>query len=772
MANGQRLTAMQCFVRRTLMCFATFIVAVTAWIAWPLSEGLLAPARAQSLTLTDRHGVPLRSTRAGDGSLTRWVSLAAVDPDLPRAFVAVEDRRFQQHHGIDLRAAARAVRDNLAARRVVSGASTITMQLARLVHPVGRGWSDKLVQSLWALRLEVHLSKPAILEQYLNRVPLGQGVIGVGAAMQLYFGASAEQASLGQAALLAALARAPSSQNPLVDPARARVRRSVGLAALHSQGYATQEEVLRAGLEPLVSAGAGRPFLAPHFTSRLLQEAEQGGRLLSGTWRTSLDLDLQTELEGEVRQTVELLADRGGRQAAVVVLDNRSGEILAWVGSPDFWADTAGQVDMVISPRQPGSALKPFLYAMGFDRGITAATVLADVAKTYQTAGGPYHPRNYDREYHGPVRAREALANSYNVPAVELADQIGYASLLRGLQQAGFTSLSRPAEFYGLGLALGNGDVTLLEVANGYRTLARSGEWSQTRWFTDDRNTGPRRRVVSPRAAALVLDVLADPVARIPAFGVSTPFDWPFRAAAKTGTSRHFTDNWAAATTANFTVAVWVGNFSGQPMQGVSGITGAGPLLHRAVLLTGNRYSPGELVHPADQGLTPVAICRLSGLRATAQCPRVTEYFLPGTEPVRHCNWHVEGGIHLPVEFAEWAGARGGTAAGSHSLPVATIRQETAPTPAAVAGRRNADAPSRLTIVSPVDGDRYQIPPGVASRYATIAFRAAGAPVDLSVRWVVDGSPTTATRWPLVRGAHRIRAIAGTQIAEVGILVE
>lgn len=743
-----------------------------AWIAWPLSEGLLAPARAQSLTLTDRHGVSLRSTRAGDGSLTRWVPLATVDPDLPRAFVAVEDRRFYQHHGIDLRAVARAVRDNLAARRVISGASTITMQLARLVHPVGRGWTDKLVQSLWALRLEAHLSKSAILEQYLNRVPLGQGAIGVGAAMQLYFGASAEQASLGQAALLAALARAPSSQNPLVDPARARSRRSVGLAALHSQGYATEDEVLRAGLEPLVAAGTGRPFLAPHYTSRLLREAEQGGRELSGTWRTSLDLDLQTELEGEVRQTVELLADRGGRQAAVVVLDNRSGEILAWVGSPDFWADTAGQVDMVISPRQPGSALKPFLYAMSFDRGITAATVLADVAKTFQTAGGPYHPRNYDREYHGPVRAREALASSYNVPAVKLADRIGYASLLRGLQQAGFASLSRPPEFYGLGLALGNGDVTLLELANGYRTLARGGEWSQTQWFAADGTAGTRRRVVSPRAAALVLDILADPVARIPAFGASTPFDWPFRAAAKTGTSRHFTDNWAAATTANFTVAVWVGNFSGQPMQGVSGITGAGPLLHRAVLLTGNRYPPGELAHPADQGLTPVTICRLSGLRATSQCPGVTEYFLPGTEPTHHCNWHVEGGIHLPVEFAEWASTRGRTAAASPDPAFAAVRSETAPAPATAAGHPTADAPSRLTIVSPVDGDRYQIPPGVAARYATIALRAAGAPAGHPVHWAVDGIPTTETRWPLVKGLHRIRVTAGGMSDEVRIEVE
>ncbi|MEO8634748.1 MAG: penicillin-binding protein 1C [Gemmatimonadales bacterium] len=763
---------MKRFLRRLVITAATLAAMAAAWIGWPLPDALLAPARTESLALTDRHGVLLRSTRAGDGSLTQWVPLAALDPDLPRAFVAVEDRRFYQHHGIDLRAVARAARDNLSARRVVSGASTITMQLARLLRPMGRGWSDKLVQSLWALRLDAHLSKSVILEQYLNRVPLGQGAVGVAPAMRLYFGASAGQASLGQAAMLAALARAPSSQNPLVDPATARVRRLVGLAALQAQGYASEDEVVRASLEPVVSAGAGRPFLAPHFTSHLLQEAEQGGRRLSGSWRTTLDLALQTELESEVRQTVAQLATRGGRQAAVVVLDNHSGEILAWVGSPDFWADTAGQVDMVISARQPGSALKPFLYAMGFDRGITAATVLADVAKTYQTAGGPYHPRNYDREFHGPVRAREALASSYNVPAVELADRIGYASLLHGLLQAGFASLSRPPEFYGLGLALGNGDVTLLELANGYRALAHGGEWSMTQSLTDEPGAAATRRVVSPRAAALVLDVLADPVARVPGFGISTPFDWPFRAAAKTGTSRHFTDNWAAATTANFTVAVWVGNFSGQPMEGVSGITGAGPLLHRAVLLTANRYPPGDLARPADLGLVPVTVCRVSGMRATGECPGVTEYFVPGTEPSARCHWHTGGELHLPVEFADWAASSDGLA----SLAQATARSIRPRRYDSASVALSHSDPSlgapRLTIVSPVDGDRYLIPPGVAARYATIALRAAGGAAGQTVHWYIDDRPTSATRWPLVPGNHRVRAVAGPQRAEVEIVVE
>ncbi len=731
-----------------------------AWVALPVPPALLRPAAQQTLLLEDRHGLSLRSTRAADGTLTRWFRLEEMDPDLPRAFVAVEDRRFHQHHGVDPRAVARALRDNLTRGRVVSGASTITMQLARLLRPIGHGTGDKLVQALWALRLEAHLSKSEILEQYLNRVPLGQGAVGVAAAARLYFGTAPTQVSLGQAALLAGLARAPSSQNPLVDPARAAARRDAGLARLAADGYASVEEVARARREPLLGTAIGRPFLAPHFTSRILADGEAAGRPLTGTWRTSLDLALQGQLEEEVRHTVQQLRDRGARQAAVVVLDNPTGEVLAWVGSPDFWADTAGQVDMVTSPRQPGSALKPFLYALAFDRGVTGATVLADVPTTFQTGSGPYHPRNYDRSYHGPVRAREALASSYNVPAVSLAERIGYGTLLHGLHEAGFASLDRAAEHYGLGLALGNGEVSLLELANGYRALANGGRWTPSRWWLGEaaQPAGAEHRLVSPRAAALVLDILADPEARLPAFGPATPFDWPFRAAAKTGTSRHFTDNWAVATTAGFTVAVWVGNFSGRPMEGVSGITGAGPLLHRAMLLTSRMYPAGSLGLPAEAGLVPARVCRVSGELAGPECPTMTEYFLPGTAPTDTCSWHRGGELQLPAAYHEWQATTRGTARLATAVPGSPAPRQATPT-------------ARLTITSPASGDHYEIPPGVEARYATIAFRAAGVPAGAAARWELDGRPVPAARWALVPGRHRISVQAGGQRDEVVITV-
>ncbi|HEU4584994.1 MAG TPA: penicillin-binding protein 1C [Gemmatimonadaceae bacterium] len=789
-------------------------------MATPIPAEVLAPMDAPSVTLTDRHGVVLRTTRAADGSRARWMPIDQIDPQIITAFIAVEDRRFlaRSNRGalgaIDARALARAVRDNLRARRIVSGASTITMQTARLVRPSGRGWGGKLTQALWALRLSAHLSSGEILEQYLNRVQLGQGAVGVPAAAMLYAGASARSVSLAQAALLAGIAHAPSSDNPLVSPRRAHADRSRALTRILRAGYASSGDVERARREPLLTTGDAAPFLAPHFTTRVLgwldRDAYRGGVL-----RTSLDIALQRQLEAEVRRTVRDLHAEGARQAAAVVLDNHSGEILAWVGSPDFWADTGGQTDMVVSARQPGSALKPFLYGLAFDRGLTPATILADIPHEYRTSTGPYRPRNYDQRYHGPVRAREALASSFNVPAVALADRVSAASLLATLHNAGFASLSRSADYYGLGLALGNGDVTLLELANAYRSLANGGVWRPLRWSAADgagatsnvlpaaaSDAAAGRRVMSPLSAALVLDILSDADARIPGFGLQTPLEFPFRAAAKTGTSRHFTDNWAVATTAGFTVAVWVGNFSGRPMEGVSGVSGAGPLLHRATLLTARRYAPGLLPTPASAGARPVEICRLSGLRAAHGCPHMTEWFAPGAEPTDSCDWHrADGSVVLPQEYAAWLERREGDGAVDDGALLAASRISIArgdePASASTAeshsdqpsdslanageGGGTAGAARRPTdargagfrIVSPRDGDRYQVPAGVDPQYSTVALRAAGARDPAAVRWSVDGRAYRRSRLPLTPGEHVIRAFTSRgDSAEVRIVVE
>jgi penicillin-binding protein 1C len=731
--------------------------AVGGWIAWPLPAPLLDPPSATSVTLLDRFGQPLRATRAADGADRRWIALADVDPDILRAFVTLEDRRFPRHRGVDVAAALRAARDGLRAGHVVSGASTITMQLARLLVPISRTWAGKARQALWALRLEAHLTKQEILEQYLNRIPLGQGTVGVAAAADVYFDATAGDLSLGQAVLLASLATAPSWDNPFVDRVRAAHRRASALGRLRARGLITERDSALADAEATLRARAAA-FDAPHFTTGALNwlEAEELGAAVL----TALDLALQREIESEVRHTVATLADRGARDAAAVVLDNASGEVLAWVGSPDFWAEPAGQVDLVTSPRQPGSALKPFLYGLAFDQGYSPASVLPDVARSYATPGGIYAPRNYDRRFHGPVRAREALASSHNVPAVELANRLGTGALLDVLRRAGFTSLGRPAEHYGLGLALGNGDVTLLELANAYRALANGGRWTPWAWqrhgasrphvLTSSRadhvSTGGRedvRQVLSPVAAALVLDVLADPVARVPGFGTETPFAFPFPAAVKTGTSRNFTDNWAVAVTGGFTVAVWVGDASGRPMEQVSGVTGAGPLLQRAVLRVAARYPAGVLRTPADAGARRVTVCALSGGLAGAECPGIPEW-VPADAPLEACDWHRDGATVLPELYAEWLATATGTTgmiSRAHVLPSS-----------------RGDVP--LRIISPQSGDRYSVPAGTDPRYATIALQAVTREPSARVRWFVDGTPVPSARWRLVSGEHLVRAVA------------
>jgi penicillin-binding protein 1C len=732
-------------LRVAMMIAAGIAVSVAVYVMWPLPDGLTS-TNVSGIRIEDRHGLVLRTTRVEDGNLQRWSSLDALDPDVIAAFVAVEDHRFFEHHGVDLRAVARAARDNLRGGGVLAGASTITMQLARIYHGTPRSWLGKIAQVLQSWRLEWHLDKSTILEQYLNRVPLGQGAVGVAAAANLYFNKSPNDLSLGEAALLAGLARAPSSNNPLVSSARAERRRRVGLLRLEATGYVTPVEAARAGLEPIMSRRRTQPFLAPHFTSRILSSGEDSSA--QNLWRTSLDLVLQQLVEAEARHTVDRLATVGARHAAAVVLDNKTGEVLAWVGSPDFWADTAGQVDMVVSPRQPGSALKPFLYGLAFDRGFTAASILPDIAQTYATSVGPYRPRNYDRRFHGPVRAREALASSYNIPAVELTERLGAPALLRTLREAGFTSLNHSPGFYGLGLALGNGDVTLVELANGYRALANGGVWTPYTWRTHDGVSGSAqsRRVLTQASAALVLDILQDPIARIPGFGLTTPFDFPFPVAAKTGTSRHFTDNWAVGATGNFTVAVWVGDFSGRPMDRVSGITGAGPLLHRIIMLTSQRYDPGTLPEPQESGAVRVTICALSGERAGPDCPHQEEWFSRGSEPSGVCRWHRSGSVMLPALYQEWA-EQTGISRREYSVAQSGADDSTS---------------SVFHITSPVAGDRYTVPPGVDRRYATVALRSAGGKDPDRVRWTVNGTPVHGGRWPLEPGRFTVTATAKT----------
>lgn len=719
------------------------------FVAWPLPRGLLESDGRLSVRILDRDGQLLRELPSRRAS--RSTSLPQ-DAPVPRAlrdaFISSEDRRFEWHPGVDPLALVRAAASNVRAGRVVSGASTVTQQLARLLVPRRRTLVGKAGEALWALRLTAHLSREDILRAYLDRVALGHDLVGVEAASQAYFGRPARTLSIGQAALLAAIARSPARVDPWRDPEAASGAMREVLGRMRRAGRLDPE------LERVVSAAdldlvaPTRPFDAPHLVVDLAGKLDAIGLGRAVEVRTTLDPALQRDVERSVRS--ELAADPRLGQAAVLVLDNASGEVLAYVGSADFGDDgREGQNDGVRARRQPGSALKPFAYGLALASGWTPASVLGDVDLEVGTAGGAWLPRNYDRRQHGPVRLRAALANSYNVPAVELTDALGPERVLEVLRQAGFTSLESSAEHYGAGLVLGNGDVSLWELARAYRGLARGGVVEPLRLVRAARAAGGERltpaseltprRFLPPDAVALLTDLVSDEGARAPAFGLDNALRLPFPVAAKTGTSRAYVDNWTVGFTRERTVAVWVGNFDGRPMQRVSGITGAGPLFSRVMRRAMAGVRPAPLVDRTR--FERVRICPLSGHRAGEACPgSYEEVFLPGTAPAEPCPMHrLEAGrpvLALDARYAGWAERE---------------RLDVAPAPVGA-----GDAPGFLT---PRDGDEFLLEAGVPLSSQTIPVRIRGAGqlrVD-GASVVVDGLGRT--RVALLPGKHRLELV-------------
>ncbi|HXG01751.1 MAG TPA: transglycosylase domain-containing protein [Bacteroidota bacterium] len=432
----------------------------------PLGRDLFSPERNVSLRITDRHGELLREVLSARDGRGRWCLLSELTPDFVNAVVATEDARFYWHAGVDPLAVLRATWQNIRAGRIVSGGSTITMQVVRNVLPSRRTFWGKIREAWYALRLERMMTKNEILLQYLNRVPFGNQTFGVDAAARLYFGKPPAQLSVAEAAFLAALPNAPSLSDPYRNFQTARRRQLHVLARMEAEGFLSPEERERAQQEPLVLVPRTASFKAPHFTTMILQSLTAEERAGLEEIRTTLDYSIQQTAERLVQAHLARLRHHDAGNAALVVIDNASREVLALVGSRDF-SDTTiqGQVNGALALRQPGSTLKPFTYGMALERGLTAATVLADVPRTPAKSEVDFLPENYDRKYHGPVRLRTALACSYNVPAVQTLEMFGEELLLRTLHAAGFTSLHKSAAHYGLGLTLGNGEVTLLELA-------------------------------------------------------------------------------------------------------------------------------------------------------------------------------------------------------------------------------------------------------------------------------------------------------------------
>lgn len=769
-----------------------------AFIAAPLPPGLLDYGPVVSVKLLDRDGGLLRELRSAADGRSTPLGPQAIPPHVRAAFLAAEDHRFAAHLGVSPTATLRAAWQNLRAGRVVSGGSTITQQLARTLVPRPRTLFGKAQEALWALRLEAHLPKEEILAQYLNRVPFGNNTFGLEAASQLYFGKKAQHLSLGQAAMLAAIPRGPTAYNPYRKPRALEARRGWVLGRLEATALATADEVAQARQSPLDLTAFDAAFRAPHFVEFVAAHLDAWGLHDAAVVQTSLDPRAQPMVETQIAEEVSRLADRRVSSAAAIVVDNQTGEVLAYAGSADFFdASIGGQNDGLQMKRQPGSALKPFVYAEAFRQGYTPATVIPDLETAFDAPKGSYAPKNYDRRLHGPVRAREALANSYNVPAVRVANDVGLTASLDVLRKAGFESLSKGAEHYGLGLALGNGEVSLWEAARAYAGLSRGGRLEPLRpvlraWKADGTELKVRaelqpRRFADPRAAALVTHVLSDNAARARAFGLDNALRLPFPAAAKTGTSKGYSDNWTVGFTKERTVAVWAGNFDGTPMVHVSGITGAGPIFKRVMLRAMDGVRPEPLVE--RRGLESARICPLSGGRATAACPgAMEELFVQGTAPAHDCRMHGELSaslsdelkqrclklaasegrlVDLGLDFYDWARNEG-------------VSRE--PWLAAMCLGK-PDAPSALgegaRILHPAKGDEFLLLADLPLGDQAIPVRIRAAPTLGALTLLVDGeahgtlAPPFTGRIPATRGAHvlEVRDPSGQVLDTVRFLV-
>ncbi len=713
---------------------AALVAAMALALALPVALNRLPdplagdrPHFQPSIKVEDRQGRLLREFPSNTETRSEWVALEDMSPHLVNAAVAAEDRRFFSHYGIDPLAVLRAAWQNINSGRVISGASTITMQLARSVHPGGpRTWRRKFTEAVYALRIERSHTKNEIIEEYLNRAPCGNQVYGVPAATQLYLDKSPANLSPAEAAFILALPQAPSLLNPYRRLTLALDRRDWILDRMAELGYLNDDERMRAKAESLDLQPFHHMFQAPHFVTRVrsLLPSPPPARI-----RTTLDLELQTQIEALVGQTLKKVKKKGVSQAAVLVMHHRTREVLAWVGSADFWDPLEGQNDGVLALRQPGSTVKSFTYAAAFDAGLTPADLVDDRQVEYGLSQGVYKPTNYDNRFHGRVSLRTALASSLNVPAVKVLDKVGLHQVYKKMKAAGLDSLEQEPDYYGLGLTLGSGEVSLLELASAYAALADGGRYRPPVFFLDQPQEDQTRQAFSPQAAYLITHILSDDAARSTGFSRNSPLVLPFPAAAKTGTSKNFRDNWTVGYTSEVVVAVWAGNFDARPMGHVSGVTGAGPLWHRVMRLAAEYYPPQEFTRPS--GLTELDVCPDTGLRAAPQCPnRKTELFMEQHQPAGYCLAH-------------------------QPLKVETTRP----------GRPQPG----LAIISPKSGERYLYDPGIEPGFQNLTLEAQGA-ADLDcLVWYVNNQeigrintnqiPLPDIHWPLKRGQATFKLI-------------
>ena len=762
-----------------------------------LSEKTMTP----SVRITDREGRLLYEILPEVGGRNTVLSVQNLSQCLKDATIAVEDKNFYTNPGVDLTGIVRALWINLRGGETLAGGSTITQQVARNLlmtqeERTERTLRRKLREAVLAWQMTRQLSKVEILALYLNQINYGGMAYGVEAAAQTYFGKPASQLLLPECALIAGLPQAPGVYNPFTNPDLAKQRQVIVLGLMEKQGYISHEQRVAAETTPISYNPAPYPMEAPHFVWIVKDQIDKmtsDGILDPGQSlivRTTLDLDSQHLAEETLRRHIEQFKKEEGfvshnvNNAALVVLDPQDGEILALVGSADYFDESIdGALDMAISPRQTGSAFKPFIYALALDPTRpdrwTPATSILDVSTTFLTRdGSPYTPVNYDSREHGPVSVRESLGSSLNIPAVKTLQEVGIEDTIALAHRLGITSLTESGG-YDLSLALGGGQISLLELSTAYAALADKGYFTGNTSILDihdadgnllyAKEARPPVQVFDPRVAWLISDILSDDSARSIGFGPNSTLKLDRSAAVKTGTTTNFHDNWTIGYTPDLLVGVWVGNSGYEAMHNVTGLTGAAPIWHE-VMRSLLQDRPDRSFERPD-GLSQVEVCDLSGLLPSAACGHThKEWFIAGTEPTQTDHYFQQIWVdtlthslandatpidrrspliafNLPVEAQAWAHVQG--------LPlISDYSQAESPL---------SEPEEALILLSPSPNATYRIDPNfdLSSQQLQIEA-AAGAGISEVTLWM-DGNLLTAfpsepyqTWWTLSAGEHQI----------------
>ena len=596
-------------------------------VLFPLPQAKLHPP--SSTLMLDKDGNLLRAFLAPDEMWRLRVESEEISPLLKQAVVAYEDRYFARHPGVNPIAIVRAAIDNIRAGKIVRGGSTITMQVARLIEPKERNVAGKLIEVLRALQLEAHYSKDEILTLYFNLAPYGGNLVGVGAAARVYFDKTPDKLSAGEAAFLAAIPKSPNRYRPDVADSEAGTARSKVLKVMAVENVISKPVLAQALAEPVPNRRFDLPFAAPHLAEFLHARHPSTERLES-----TIDRQLQQLAETKLRENLRPLVSRGIGNGAVVIIDNRTQAVRALVGSQEFFAESgAGQVNGALAPRSPGSALKPFVYALAIDQGVASPrSLLNDVPVDYRG----YKPVNYDETFNGAVTAEDALIRSLNVPAINLAAKLGGEPFYNTLKQGGLSTLDKPWAQYGLPIVLGGCEVSLLELTNLYSVLAHGGSFHPYR-LQESEAQGEGKRLISEAAAYIVTDILSQ--LRRP----ELPTVWDAavnvpKVAWKTGTSLGKRDAWSIGYNEQYTIGVWVGNFDGKGNPSIVGAEVAAPILFS--LFDGLASEDARwFVQP--QSVARRQVCATSGQPATERCAAVVdEMYIEGVSPNEPCAMH------------------------------------------------------------------------------------------------------------------------------------